>query len=96
LALALSAVHLGLSAFTKAPELQLDDTESEALAKATVNVLAQFDLSPDPKIVAIASLLSVCAQVYGPRALLISERRKSERKNNIKFLNNRIHRVIKM
>jgi hypothetical protein len=77
--MAIGGLHLAIAAFAKAPEMQLDDSESVALAKSVVNVLAQFDMSPDPRIVAIGGLIATSAQIYGPRLYLIKERRKEER-----------------
>lgn len=75
----LSILHLGIAAATKAPEMALEDSESEALAKATANVMDQFDIKPDPKIEALIGLMMVAGSIYGPRVYLIKERKKEER-----------------
>lgn len=72
-------VHIGLAAATKAPEMVLEESEADALAKSTANVLEQFDIRPDPKIEAVVGLLMTAGSIYGPRAWLIRERLKSER-----------------
>jgi hypothetical protein len=80
LALTLGGIHLGLASLTKTPELQLEDSESKALAYSIANVMEQFDMSPDPRFVAVGGLITTCASIYGPRAYLIRERRKEEKK----------------
>lgn len=74
----LSILHIGIAGATKSPEMILEDTEAESLAKATANVLEQFDIKPDPKIEAIVGLVMVSATIYGPRVYNIRERRKEE------------------
>lgn len=75
----LGFVHVGLAVVSKCPELELDKSESDALANATANVLAQFDVEPDPRVTAIFGLLTVCGTIYGPRYYLISKRKEKER-----------------
>lgn len=74
-------VHLGLSSVSKCPELKLDASESEALAKATANVLAQFDVTPDPKVTAVVGLVTTAGTIYGPRAFLIRTRKAEEKES---------------
>lgn len=75
----LVVMHLGIAAATKSPEMALEDTEAEALAKATANVMSEFDIRPDPKIEALIGLVMVAGSIYGPRVYNIRERRKEER-----------------
>ena len=78
-------VHIGLASVSKCPELILDDSESKALAGATAKVMAEFDVTPDPKITAIVGLLTTAGTIYTPRYLIIRERRikeKAERKGS--------------
>lgn len=84
LAFAINGFHIALAAFTKAEELQLEDSESEALAKSVWNVAQQFDMSPDPRIIAIGGLIATAAQIYGPRIYVIADRRKKEKPIDIK------------
>ena len=79
LSFAINGFHIALAAFTKAPELTLEDSESDALAKSLWNVAQQFDMSPDPRIIAIAGLIATSAQIYGPRFYIIQDRRKKEK-----------------
>jgi hypothetical protein len=76
----LLAVHMGIAAATKTPEMSLDKEESDLLANATVNVLEQFDIRPDPKTEAIFGLIVAAGTVYGPRAYSIQARRARERR----------------
>ena len=72
--------HLGISGATKSPEMELDKSEADALAQATTKVMQEFDVRPDPKFIAIAGLVTTAGSIYGPRVILIRERRKQERK----------------
>jgi hypothetical protein len=74
----LSILHIGLAAATKTPELALEDSEAENLAKATATVLTEFDIRPDPKIEAVIGLVTAASLIYGPRVYLITERKKQE------------------
>jgi hypothetical protein len=73
-------VHSGIAAMTGTPELELDKAETDMLAQASANVLAQFDIAPDPKTQAIIGLLMACGAVYGPRVVVIRTRKSQERK----------------
>lgn len=75
---ALIVVHAGVSAMTKTPELALEKDDATTLARATANVLEQFDITPDPKVTAVVGLVMACGTVYGPRIYLIRERLISE------------------
>ena len=72
-------VHLGIANFTNSPEMIIDKDEGNLLANATVNVLDQFDIHPDPKMQAIFGLIIASGSVYGPRIFLINKRRAAER-----------------
>ena len=72
--------HTGLAVATRCPEFELDKEESDYLAKASANVLEQFDITPDPKTQAIAGLIIALGTVYAPRYIMISARVKSEKK----------------
>lgn len=74
----LAIIHIGLAGATKTPELKLEDEEAEALAKSTAVVLEEFDIRPDPKIEAIIGLVTTASMIYGPRAYMITERKKRE------------------
>lgn len=72
-------LHLGISAATKTPEMALDQSEADLLAEATVNVLREFDIQPNPKAEAIIGLIVAAGTVYGPRYYLINARQKTEK-----------------
>lgn len=81
---ALLIVHLGIASATKTPEMALDEEEGKLLAEATANVLAEFDIRPDPKLQAVIGLITAAGVVYGPRVVMIRARWKEEAlaKNN--------------
>jgi hypothetical protein len=58
--------------------MMIDESEAEYLAKATANVLDQFDLKPDPKTQAIVGLVIAAGTVYGPRVYMIKSRHAAE------------------
>ena len=68
-----------LAGLTKAPELALDKDEAEKLAAALANVAAYYPMVINPKYLAWIQLGTVCAGVYGTRAIAISIRLKKER-----------------
>lgn len=74
----LAILHVGLAAATKTPEMVLEDSEAENLAKATATVLTEFDIRPDPKVEAVIGLVTAAGLIYGPRIYLITERKKLE------------------
>jgi hypothetical protein len=77
----LQLLHMGIASATSAPEMAIDKAEGDMLAKATVNLLDQFDITPDPKMQAVAGLVIAAGSVYGPRVYLIRERLKQEARN---------------
>lgn len=67
--------------------MAIDEQEGLILATATANLLAQFDIAPDPKTQAIIGMIMAAGTVYGPRVYLINVRKaqeKAERKANVK------------
>ncbi len=79
LANVLVVAHAGLSVATKTPELAIEEAEGKALAGALANVMAEFDIRPDPKVEAMIGLVIVASTMYGPRLYLIRERVKKAR-----------------
>lgn len=57
----------------------LEPGEADMLAAASVNVLDQFDIRPDPKIEAIFGLIIAAGTVYAPRYYLVRKRTAEER-----------------
>jgi hypothetical protein len=77
----LAIVHAGLASATKTPEVALESDEADALAKASAQVLIEFDITPNPKVQAIVGLVMCCGSIYGPRVYLVRERWKEEKEN---------------
>lgn len=73
-------VHLGLANIVGEPLLAIDKPEGDMLANASANLLAQFDLAPDPKTQAIIGLLLACGAVYGPRVIMYRAREAQKAK----------------
>lgn len=65
----------------KIEELALDADESKALAGAINEVASHYDITPDPKVVAWAGLIGVCASIYGPRVAAYKMRTATEKKD---------------
>lgn len=74
LAKTLMVFHQGIAVATSTPEMMIDQDEGEILARATVNVLDQYDFTPDPKIQAIIGMVMAAGTVYAPRVVLIRAR----------------------
>lgn len=72
-------VHAGLAAATSTPELEIDKPEATLLASSAADLMAQFDVAPDPKTRAIIGMIMACGTVYGPRAVMIRMRKAQER-----------------
>lgn len=92
---ALLLVHMGLAGLTKFPDFALDNDEAKALANSVSNVLAEFDVEPNPKFVALIGLASTASIVYGPRVYLYKQQ-KSKKKDNKKEVKESGDNVIDM
>lgn len=73
-------VHAGIASFTKFEEFALSDTEATTLSKSVVNVMQEFDIAPDPRIVAVFGLVTTAGMIYGPRMYNYSEFRAAKKK----------------
>lgn len=69
-----------LAAAVKTPELELDKTEAELLAKNIAAVNAHYGKVIDPKIMAWTGLIMACGTVYAPRVAAIRLRMSMEPK----------------
>lgn len=49
------------------------------LSRASVNMMEQFDITPDPKTQAVVGLIVAAATVYGPRAVAYRFRKAQEK-----------------
>jgi hypothetical protein len=74
----LAIFHVAIATATKTPELMIGDDEAKSLASATINVLDQYDIRPDPKIEAMVTLIGVAAATYAPRVVAIRMRKAQE------------------
>jgi hypothetical protein len=72
-------IHTGIAGVTGVQELVIDKSEGDMLAHASANVLAQFDITPDPKTQAIIGMIMACGAVYGPRAFAYRMRKAHEK-----------------
>lgn len=57
----------------------MDEGEATSLSQATVRVLEEFDIKPDPKIEAIVGLIMTAGSIYGPKAYEIHKRLKESK-----------------
>ena len=76
----LVVLHTGIAGATKTPEVAIDKDDADTLARATSNVLAEFNIAPDPKIAAVIGLVIAAGSVYGPMAVSIRLRKQAEAK----------------
>lgn len=72
-------LHAGIASATKFEDFALDNDEATTLATATVNVLNELDIQPDPKAVAIIGLMGAMGSIYGPRIYLYKEHLKAKK-----------------
>lgn len=76
-------LNTGIAYLTRFDDFRLDDSEAMEMAKATANVMAQFDYVPDPKVAAVLGLVTTTSMIYGPRLYLyrrhISEKTAARR-----------------
>jgi len=73
-------VHMGIAKFTECKHFELEKKESDNLAGALVNVMEQFDITPDPKWTAVTGLITTSAMIYGPRIVLYRLEAEDKRK----------------
>lgn len=80
------SMHLMAATFLHVPELRIDEQESAMLTKATLDVLKAYGV-PDltEKQVAVANAFMAIGTVYGPRAVLIMNRKKNNRPKLVPF-----------
>ena len=72
-------LNLGIATLTKFEDFKLDDSEALEMAKATANVMAQFDYVPDPKVAAVLGLVTTTSMIYGPRVYLFNKSRAAKK-----------------
>lgn len=80
LAQSLMVVHIGIASLTKFDEFALSEIEANNLSKSVVTVMTEFDIAPDPRIVAVTGLVTTAGMIYGPRLYNFSEHRAKIKK----------------
>lgn len=79
----LLSTHQILAAVAKSPELELTDSEANALATGIANVARHYPTTIDPKTVDLFILVTLLMAAYWPRIVNIRERRAAERARNV-------------
>lgn len=69
-------IHCTLANVLHIPELEMGADEAGNVVAASIDVLSQYDLTPDPKTVAWLNLTMVLATVYGTRVMAFNARQK--------------------
>lgn len=77
------AIHLGISALTKTPEIELEKSESDRLAQASVDVAKHYNIEASEKALAWTNLAVVGFSTYGPRVFAMRMRWEIERNEKI-------------
>ncbi len=70
----LQGIHSAAALGLRMPELVLSEKDCTELAKAMLKAQEYYPVTINPKYAALASLVSVCAFIYGPRAIAIYQR----------------------
>ena len=68
-----------LAAFTKTPELALNDDEAKTLAHGISEVNRHYPMPVSPGHVAIGALITAAVSIYRPKLREVSERKARER-----------------
>ena len=61
--------HLIACKLSGNPLWQIKQSESESLVNSICDIMEMYDISPDPKTMAWAQLITVCTTVYAPRVI---------------------------
>lgn len=75
----LLSVHFMGAKLMSVPELELSTDEAKKLTRAVKEVAKHYNVSMDPKKVAIFQLLCVAGGIYGPRAIMVYQRASKEK-----------------
>jgi hypothetical protein len=62
-----------------APELMLDDAEAKAMSEGILAVQSHYNFSASAEVMAWANLAFILFGIYGPRIMLIHERKKEDK-----------------
>lgn len=77
----LVAIHFMVATATGVQELAIDKEESQMLAEALATLADHYKIKLDGKTGALMGFVYALSTVYGPRAVAIGVRLRSERKN---------------
>lgn len=76
----LHSIHLGIATLTQAPEMMLDPTEAEAMAKAVAAVGRHYPaFQMSEKAADWGNLIVLACGVYGPRFMAVRNRKAATR-----------------
>lgn len=73
----LVSIHFMGAKLMEIPELELSTEDARKFTKAVRNVASHYNVSVDPKKMALFQLATAVAGVYGPRAIAIYNRKKT-------------------
>lgn len=59
--------------------MEITDQEADSMASAITDVLAQYKIKLNPKVVAWSNLAGICAAVYAPKIIMIAAHNKQIR-----------------
>ena len=79
LATLLASLHIGLAVALDAPELALTPDQADALANATADVLACYDVGMSAKNAAWLNLAMTAGGIYGGKLIALSARKRAHR-----------------
>lgn len=72
-------MHGLLAGIARTPELAIDKSEADTLAKSIANVSRHYDVSMQAKTLDWINLMMACGMVYGPRIMVIGANRRASR-----------------
>lgn len=72
------SLHMMAAAATKTPELALDNQEASMMASAISAVQNHYDFDVSEEVTIWVNLITASAAIYGPRAIVIYNRKKKE------------------
>lgn len=75
----LLSIHAAASTAFRVPEIALDKNEAEMLAKALVELEAQYPTQVDPRVLAWLNLAGVAGMIYGSRVFAYRMRKENEK-----------------
>lgn len=59
--------------------MEITESEADSMASAITDVLAQYKIKLNPKVVAWSNLAGICAAVYAPKIIMIAAHNKQMR-----------------